>query len=64
VANEKHVKRLKQGVADWNASRTGAKSIEVDLTDANLDGANLDGANLDGANLADATLDGTNLAGA
>jgi hypothetical protein len=78
VANEEHVRRLKQGVADWNAwleetdvhpdlSRidlSGADLTHAVLNQANLQSANLSNAVLIGANLAGANLDGTDLSGA
>jgi uncharacterized protein YjbI with pentapeptide repeats len=73
VANEGHVKILKQGVKVWNAWRdandlrpdlSAAKLINVNLNNANLIGANLFGADLNDANLTDANLSNANLAGA
>jgi hypothetical protein len=77
VANEEHVKILKQGFEAWNAWRranaalpdlsnailTEANLRGVDLSDANLRGVNLRGANLRGANLTDASLRPGPLAG-
>ncbi len=40
MANEEHVKRLKQGVAKWNAWRE-RKSLYIDLSGAHLVGAHL-----------------------
>jgi len=59
VANEEHVKRLKQGVAKWNEWRKKT-SHELDFK-ANLSGANLSRAIRDGANLIGADLTGANL---
>jgi len=74
VANEEHVKRLKQGVAEWNAWREETGPPKPDFSGANLHGANLSGTNLtfacltgaylDGASLTGAYLDGANLTGA
>ena len=78
MANEEHLKILKQGVEQWNkwrlenairpdlsgANLTGADLSGANLSDANLSGANLIGANLSGANLSGANLSGANLIGA
>jgi uncharacterized protein YjbI with pentapeptide repeats len=61
VANEEHVKRLKQGVAEWNAWRVKPGSPEPDLAGANLRNADLRGADLTGANLTGADLTGADL---
>jgi uncharacterized protein YjbI with pentapeptide repeats len=61
VANEEHVKRLKQGVAEWNAWREGKDLSDINLSDAHLRGANLIGANLGGANLGGSQLSRANL---
>ncbi len=65
VANMLHVKRLKRGVAKWNAWRDTA-GAPPDLRGANLSGAprirkNLNRANLHGADLAGADLSFTDL---
>jgi len=66
VANEEHVKRLRQGVAKWNAWREENKSylylsgLELPLTDLTL--ANLSDAKLSAADLSGAKLSGTDLA--
>jgi uncharacterized protein YjbI with pentapeptide repeats len=80
VANEEHIRRLKEGVDAWNAWRreegTPGRPLLIDanliaanlkganLMAANLKGANLKGANLNDANLNDANLDGADLHGA
>jgi uncharacterized protein YjbI with pentapeptide repeats len=64
VANEEHVKRLKEGVAKWNAWREETGQCTLDLSGTDLTGARLDGARLTGANLTDANLDCANLRGA
>jgi uncharacterized protein YjbI with pentapeptide repeats len=69
VADEEHVKILKQGVEVWNAWRHdqwrhGHKGLRPDLISANLSGANLIRADLRGADLSDANLSGANLGGA
>jgi uncharacterized protein YjbI with pentapeptide repeats len=63
MANEEHLKILKQGVEQWNKWRL-ENVIKPDLQDANLYGADLSGANLYGANLYGANLSGANLSGA
>ncbi len=78
MANEEHLKILKQGVEQWNNWRL-ENAIKPDLSGANLIGANLlraylidaylsfadlSGANLSGANLSGANLNGANLSGA
>jgi uncharacterized protein YjbI with pentapeptide repeats len=63
VANEEHVKRLKQGIAKWNAWREETVSRELDF-DLNLSDANLTSADLRDANLTAANLSGANLSGA
>jgi uncharacterized protein YjbI with pentapeptide repeats len=60
VANEEHVKRLQQGVAEWNGWREES-SVFVDLVHANLLDANMTGANLNYADLFDADLRDANL---
>ena len=78
MANEEHLKILKQGVEQWNKWRLenaiwpnlyGADLSDADLSGANLSdaylsGANLSGANLSGANLSDADLSGADLSDA
>jgi uncharacterized protein YjbI with pentapeptide repeats len=61
VANEEHVKRLKQGVAEWNAWRDEAAPRALDFCGANLSGANLREVNLSGTNLSGANLRRANL---
>jgi hypothetical protein len=63
VADEEHVKRLRQGVAEWNALRE-ASSIHADLSDVDLSGAKLLGANLYRADLSRANLRDAKLSGA
>ena len=73
MANEEHLKILKQGVEQWNNWRL-ENAIKPDLSGANLIGANLlraylidaylSFADLSGANLIDANLSGANLIGA
>jgi hypothetical protein len=64
MANKEQVKRLKQGVPEWNEWRTANPEIRVDLSDANLNAANLERANLNAAKLSFANLSFANLQGA
>ena len=68
MANEEHLKILKQGVEQWNKWRL-ENAIRPDLIDANLRradliDANLSGAYLNRADLSDANLSGADLSGA
>ena len=60
MADEEHLKILKQGVVQWNKWRL-ENAIEPDLADAILGGADLRGANLRRANLSDADLSDADL---
>src|SRR5436189_132353 len=73
MANEEHLKILKEGVEAWNRWRQGnevipdligADLIGAHLSRANLNRADLSGANLSSANLSSANLIGANLSGA
>jgi uncharacterized protein YjbI with pentapeptide repeats len=78
MANEEHLKILKQGVEQWNkwrlenairpdlsrANLPGANLSDAKLSDANLDHTNLIKANLIKANLSKAKLSDANLSGA
>jgi uncharacterized protein YjbI with pentapeptide repeats len=69
MANEEHLKLLREGVDVWNAWRAKEPLIQPDLSGADLTGANLRGADLPkadlyGANLSGADLTGANLRGA
>jgi hypothetical protein len=74
MANEEHLKLIKQGVEAWNAWRHENPDIRPDLSEADLDGARLGKVDLRGAdlrrasfyraNLSDADLYGAGLAGA
>jgi len=71
MANGKHLAKLKQGVATWNAWRevfpivapklSGADLSGTDLSRANLSDADLSGTTLISANLDSANLDRANL---
>jgi pentapeptide repeat protein len=65
MANEEHLKILKQGAEQWNKWRVeNAISPDLDkafLSDANLSRAYLEGANLNGAKLFQANLSGAKL---
>jgi uncharacterized protein YjbI with pentapeptide repeats len=65
MANEEHLKILKQGVEQWNKWRL-ENAIRpdlsgADLSDADLSGANLSDADLSSSDLSDAKLSGANL---
>ncbi len=61
MANEEHLKTLKQGVKVWNEWRGQNREIVPDLAEAYLREAHLAGADLAGADLAVANLRGANL---
>jgi uncharacterized protein YjbI with pentapeptide repeats len=60
MANEEHLKILKQGVEQWNKWRSEharwENAIRPDLGDADLSDVDLHGANLTSADLTDADL--------
>ena len=62
MANEEHLKILKQGVEQWNKWRL-ENAIRPDLSGSNLIGANLIGTDLIAAYLSFADLTGANLSG-
>jgi hypothetical protein len=73
MANEEHLKILKQGVEQWNKWRLenairpdfeGANLSKAILSGADLSGADLSGADLNGADLSRADLLGADLSGA
>lgn len=63
MANEEHLKWLKEGVEAWNKRRV-EKFFKPNLRDANLTGADLTGAVLTLTNLRRANLGGANLTSA
>jgi hypothetical protein len=64
MANEEHLKILRQGIEVWNKWREANRDIQPDLSGANLHGANLDGADLGHLNLRGTILRGAYLKGA
>ncbi len=56
MANEEHLKILKQGAEAWNRWREKNPKIKRDLTKADLYRANLRGANYDGPQKLDRVL--------
>jgi uncharacterized protein YjbI with pentapeptide repeats len=64
VADEEHLKIIRQGVDVWNECRKKNPELIPDLSGANLAEANLAEANLTKADLTHANLSGTNLSGA
>jgi uncharacterized protein YjbI with pentapeptide repeats len=64
MANDEHVRLLKQGVAAWNAWRNADPSIRPNLRGADLTGVDLREANLSEANLFRADLSRADLTGA
>jgi hypothetical protein len=61
MANDEHVKIIKQGVEAWNRWREENPEIWPDLIDAHLSGERLSGSNLTNANLSCALLYYTDL---
>ena len=64
MANEEHLKILKQGVEAWNRWREENPDVRPDLSRADLRAANLIAANLSGADLRAADLSAADLFGA
>jgi uncharacterized protein YjbI with pentapeptide repeats len=66
MANEEHLRIIKQGVEVWNEWRNRNRFSWdgiPDLKESNLEGLNLEGANLSAASFNAANLTGANLAG-
>ena len=61
MANEEHLKILKQGVGAWNRWHRKYLFIRPDLSEANLSGADLIGVDLSDVNLRRANLTSANL---
>jgi len=64
MANEEHLKLIKQGINSWNAWREKNPGIYPNLSQADLRGAPLQKANLDNCNLKECKLQFSNLTGA
>ncbi len=64
MANQEHLKILKQGVEAWNTWREQNPEVRPDLHEADLSGGGLSRANLRGAKLSEAKLSGAKLRGA
>jgi hypothetical protein len=64
MADEEHLKLLKQGVEVWNRWRKENPEIQPDLSETDLRGVDLRGVNLMRAGLIGADLGGTRLSGA
>lgn len=64
MANEEHLKILRQGVEAWNRWRKENPGILPELGDTNLNDADLRNASFSNANLSNANLSGANLSGA
>ncbi len=56
MANEEHLKQLKQGVAHWNQWRVDQPDMQPDFSGADLSCQDLSGVDLSGANLIGAAL--------
>ena len=64
MADEEHVKRLKEGAEAWNAWRKGNPKVKPELCGAYSRGAYLRGAYFRGADLSEADFQGADLRGA
>ncbi len=64
MADQKQIKKVQLGAAEWNTWRKQHPDGIPDLSGANLRGADLRGADLSGANLKRANLRGADLSGA
>lgn len=61
MADQDHVRVIKEGALAWNKWREDASLVHPELSAVDLSRANLSGANLSGANLGRANLRGANL---
>jgi uncharacterized protein YjbI with pentapeptide repeats len=61
MADEEHLKIIRQGVDAWNEWRQKNHELIPDLSEADLSEVKLNGANLSGANLCKANLSGADL---
>jgi uncharacterized protein YjbI with pentapeptide repeats len=64
MADEEHLKILRQGVAAWNEWRKTSRKLRPDLSEADLHEAHLSEADLSGANLILTNLEWADLTGA
>lgn len=64
MANQGHLKILKQGVHVWNTWRQNKAFISPDLSGANLTNRNLAGVNFSNTNLDNTDFTNSDLAGA
>ena len=64
MADEEHLRILRQGVSTWNQWQDEHPDIWPELREADLNGADLNGAHLGGADLRGADLRGAHLSGA
>src|SRR5438067_1538786 len=64
MAYQQQLKRLRQGVKDWNVWREQHPDILPDFSNADLSNADLSGADLNEADLYAANLSGADLSGA
>ncbi len=63
MADEQHLKILKQGVMAWNQWRIDNPDVKPNLTRTDLAGMDLSGANLTGAEVSEADISGSYLSG-
>ena len=61
MADEKHLRRLKEGVGAWNTWRKSSGPHRLDLRGVDLSGVDLSGADLSDVNLSDVNLSGAKL---
>lgn len=61
MANDEHLKILKQGVATWNQWKKDNPDLNPDLSGGDLSGANLSGVNLEGVSFHKTNLSGADL---